>query len=310
MAATWNQPTKAGRVLYCADVHAVGYPTVEGIRYLDQVVQEQTEGRIQIKVYDLSILGSEESVVEMVKLGALDMGRISASQLAEVDPDFGVLLLPYLFADDAHKWKVLNGPIGQRLLDNLRKFGITGLCFQEAGYRSFYNSKRPIRKPEDLKGLKMRVQPSYKMMDLIEFLGAVPIPIDYGEVYLALRSGVIDGAENNIPSYVTSGHYQVAKYFSFDRHASIPEVVIVSEKTWLELSPKDRQIILDGTKASVVYQRKLWEKFEADCRQKAETAGCHFNEVDLAAFKQTVEPFYSKQRLQFRGLIEAIEKSY
>lgn len=296
-------------ILRCADVHAFGYPTIEGIRYLDALVQKRTSGRIRIKIYPESILGSEESVVDMVRQGALDMGRISVAQAAVVDNELGVLVSPYLFDNDSHKWKVLNGSVGTRLLKGLSRVGIIGLCFQEAGYRSFYNSKRPIYQPEDLKGLKMRVQPNQTMVNLLEFLDASPVPIDYAEVYDALKAGVIDGAENNMPSYYTSGHYRVAKYFSFDRHATIPEVLIISKKTWMRLAPNDRQILLIAAKESVSYQRNEWAKFEADCQRKLEKEGCRFNEVNIFAFKEAIKPFDDDQRQQYRNLIREIEET-
>jgi tripartite ATP-independent transporter DctP family solute receptor len=298
-----------GILLRCADVHGFGYPTIEGIRYLDALVQKRTSGRIRIKVYPESSLGSEESVLDMVRLGALDMGRISITQAAEVDSEIGVFILPYLFANDAHKWKVLDGPIGAELLKGLERYGMIGLCFQESGYRSFYNSKRPIYRPEDLKGLKLRVQPSQTMVKLLEFLGAAPIPIDYGEVLDALEANVIDGAENNIPSYYTSGHYRFAKYFSSDRHSSIPEVLIISKKTWLKLTPADRKILAATAKESVAYQRYQWAEFEANCRAKLEKAGCRFNEVDIAAFKKAVEPFDHDQRKRYQKLIQEIDRA-
>jgi len=296
-------------VLRCADVHAFGYPTIEGVRYLDQLVRKRTGGRIQIKIYPESSLGPEKSVVEMVKLGLLDMGRVSMTEVAEVDYRLGVLILPYLFENDDHKWNVLNGPVGKALLAGLSQYNLIGLCFQEAGYRSFYNSKRPIYRPEDLKGLKLRVQPSRIMAKLVESLGASPVPINYGEVYAALSAGVIDGAENNIPSYYTSGHYRVARYFSFDRHASIPEVLWFSKKAWMNLKEADRRIISNAAQESVDYQRRQWAQFEKDCYRKLEDAGCQFNEVDLEAFKAAVAPFYRDYREKYRGLIESIEKA-
>ncbi|HYH04055.1 MAG TPA: TRAP transporter substrate-binding protein DctP, partial [Bacillota bacterium] len=216
-------------VLRCADVHSYGYPTVEGVLYMSRLVKEQTDGRIEIIVYPESKLGSEASVVAMVRTGVLEMGRISVTQVAEVAPEFGVFVLPYLFKNNVHKWKVLDGAIGTRLLSGLERVGLVGLCFQEAGYRSFYNSKHPIYRPEDLKGLRIRVQPNDIMVKLIDFLGAYPVPINYEEIDSALAARIIDGAENNIPSYYSAGHYQQASYYSFDRHSSIPEILLMSQ---------------------------------------------------------------------------------
>lgn len=295
-------------ILRCADVHAFGYPTIEGVLYMAKLVKTRTGGRIEIVIYPEGSLGSEASVVEMLRLGALDMGRVSISQVAEVNPELGVLILPFIFKDETHKWKVLEGEIGAGLLKSLVNYDLVGLCFQESGHRSFYNSKRPIYRPEDLRGLKIRVQPSQIMFRLVEYFGASPVPIDYNDVYPALVAGAVDGAENNIPSYLTSGHYKVARYFSFDKHTSIPEVVLLSKKTWLKLTDSDREIILTAAKESVAYQRELWSKFEIASRRQLEEAGCKFNEVDGEAFRVGLESFYHKYAKQYEKIICEIQK--
>ncbi len=300
------QPNKL--ILRCADVHAFGYPTIEGVLYMAKLVKERTNGRIEIAIYPEGSLGSESSVVEMLQLGALDMGRVSLSQVAVVNPELGVLILPYIFKDETHKWKVLEGPIGSGLLKNLADYNLIGLCFQESGHRSFYNSKRPIYRPEDLRGLKIRVQPNQIMFRLVEYFGASPVPIDYNEVYPALAAGAIDGAENNIPSYLTSQHYKVAGYFSFDRHTSIPEIVMISKKTWYKMTPLDREIVMAAAKESVSYQRSLWSQFEITSRSKLEQAGCKFNEVDEGAFRAGLESFYHQHAKQYEKIINEIKK--
>ncbi len=295
-------------ILRCADVHSFGYPTIEGVLYMAKMIKVRTNGRIEIVIYPEGSLGSEASVVEMLQLGALDMGRVSLSQVAEVSTELGVLILPFIFRNEAHKWKVLEGEIGSGLLKNLTTYDLIGLCFQESGHRSFYNSKRPIYRPEDLQGLKIRVQPSRIMSRLVEYFGASPVPIDYNEVYPALEAGVIDGAENNIPSYLTSGHYKVAGFFSYDKHTSIPEVVLLSKKTWSKLTDLDRKIIMTAAKESVSYQRELWSKFEIISRRKLERAGCKFNEVDEEAFHVGLEKFYHKYAKQYEKTIDQIQK--
>jgi tripartite ATP-independent transporter DctP family solute receptor len=292
--------------LRCADVHSFGYPTVEGVLYLAKLVKERSGGRIQIVVYPQGQLGSEQAVVEMLKTGALEMGRVSVTQAAEIQPELGVFLMPNLFRDDDHKWRVLDGEIGQRILKNMSKAGMMGVGFQEAGTRSFYNSKRPIYKPSDLKGLKLRVQPSQVMVDMVHFLGASPVPIDYGGVYSALRAGAVDGAENNLPSYLTAKHYQVARYYSFDRHNSIPEIILVSQKIWEKISPSERAILLEAGRESARYQRGLWAKYEADCLHKLQVAGCRFNEVNSVAFEEVYLIFHNKYQQRFGALIDEI----
>jgi tripartite ATP-independent transporter DctP family solute receptor len=275
---------------------------------MSQLVKEQTKGRIEIVVYPNSSLGSESSVVEMVKLGALDMGRVSISEVVEVNPNMEVLILPYIFRDDTHKWKVLDGPIGNSMLEGLSKANLIGLCFLESGYRSFYNTKRPIYRPTDLKGLKIRVQPSKIMIKLIEFFGAAAVPINYNEVYPALTAKAIDGAENNLPSFLSTGHYKIARYYSFDRHSSIPEVVLISKKIWSKLAASDQEIIKKAAKESVPYQRNLWDKFENESFLKLQQEGCKFNEVDLEAFKQRFKSYYQMYDSKYLAIIDEINQ--
>jgi tripartite ATP-independent transporter DctP family solute receptor len=295
-------------ILRCADVHALGYPTVEGVRYMSRLVKEKTGGRIEIIVYPESKLGSESAVVEMVRTGALEMGRISTSQVAEVAPEFGVFVLPYLFNDNTHKWIVLDGAIGAGMLRGLKKIGLIGLCFQEAGYRSFYNSKRPIYRPEDLKGLRIRVQPNKIMIELMEFFGAYPVPMNYEEVAQALQAKILDGAENNPPSFFSSGHYRKAAYYSLDRHASIPEILLMSQKTWSSLKPADREIVAAAAQKSVAFQRQRWAEYEARSLEQLARAGCHINEVQIEKFQVKARLFNQKHAKAFKTLLDEISK--
>jgi tripartite ATP-independent transporter DctP family solute receptor len=295
-------------ILRCADVQAPGYPTVEGLLFMSRLIRKETNGRIEITVYPNGALGPESSVVDMVRLGALDMGRVSLSQMVNIDPNLEVLLLPYIFRADNQKWNVLEGPIGNRLLEGLTKSDLIGLCFFEAGYRSFYNSKRPVFSPSDLAGLKIRVQPSPIMIKMIDFLGAAAVPIDYNEVYSALAAKAVDGAENNLPSYLSTGHYKVARYFSFDRHSSIPEVVFISKKTFNKLTPSDQEIIRGAAKEAVLYQRKLWAQYENESYLKLLHEGCKFNEVNVEAFKERFKPFYQRFAYRHMHIIEQINQ--
>ncbi len=295
-------------ILRCADVQASGYPTVEGLLFMSRLINENTKGRIEIKVYPNGTLGPESSVTDMVRMGALDMGRVSLSQIVNIDPNLEVLLLPYIFRNDDQKWKVLEGPIGNNLLAGLASSGLIGLCFFEAGYRSFYNSKRPIYSPADLKGLKIRVQPSPMMIKMIDFLGAAAVPIDYNEVYPALAAKAVDGAENNLPSFLSMGHYKAARYFSFDRHSSIPEVVIISQKTFHKLAPSDQEIIRRAAKEAVLYQRKLWAQYEKESYLKLLEEGCKFNEVNIEAFQQRFKNFYQTFAKRHLPVIEQIHQ--
>jgi tripartite ATP-independent transporter DctP family solute receptor len=292
--------------LICADNQAPDYPTVEGVKYMARLVSERTQDRLRITVYPNGSLGPETEVIKMVRRGALEMARVSVTEIAGICPKFRVLLLPYLFRDDDHKWKVLNGAIGTELLKELAATDLVGLCYQEAGYRSFYNSQHPVYRPSDLKGLKIRVQPSQIMIRLVESLGAAAVPINFREAFSALEFGAIDGAENNIPSYLSSEHYKVARYYSFDRHSSIPEVLIISKRVWAGLPKRDRIVITEAATESVGYQRVLWAQYEAKSLKLLQQKGCRFNEVNQEAFRNKLAPFYHENAGQYQSLIAAI----
>jgi tripartite ATP-independent transporter DctP family solute receptor len=300
------ESTGVTRNLKCADNQASDYPTVVGVKYAARLISERTRNRIRITVYPNGGLGPETEVIKMVRLGVLEMARVSVTEIAGICPKFRVLLLPYLFRDDNHKWKVLNGEIGTQLLKELAAADLIGLCYQEAGYRSFYNSKHPVYQPSDLKGLKIRVQPSQIMIRLVESLGGAAVPINFQEVFSTLEFGAIDGAENNIPSYLSSEHYKVARYYSFDRHSSIPEVLIISKKVWEGLTEADRLVIKEAAKESVGYQRVLWAQYEAKSLQLLQQKGCRFNEVNQEAFRTQLAPFYHENAGQYQNLITAI----
>ena len=216
-------------VLRLAETHPQDYPTTRGDYEFARLVKERSGGRIVIEVYPGSQLGQEKAVIEQVQFGAIDLTRVSISPVAAFVPRLNAFQMPYLYRDETHMWKVLKGDIGKELLASLEPFGFIGLGWFESGARNFYNSKRPIRTPADLKGLKIRVQESELMMGLVSAFGAVPTPMAFGEVYSALQTGVVDGAENNWPSYFSTSHYEVAKYITLDEHTRVPEIIIGSK---------------------------------------------------------------------------------
>jgi tripartite ATP-independent transporter DctP family solute receptor len=236
-------------------------------------LQRGTAGRITMEIHPAAQLGSEKETIEMCKLGQLDINRVSSSPLAEFAPQAGVYSLPYLFRGEAHMWKVLEGPIGREVLDSLEPHGFIGLCYYDSGARSFYNSKRPINTPGDLHGLKMRVQKNRVMQDCVQALGASPVSMAFEEAYSALQTGVVDGAENNPPSYENTKHYEVAKYYSLDEHTRVPEIVLCSKRTWDRLAPADRALLRKAAQASVTEQRRLWREYTAKACAPCERPG-------------------------------------
>lgn len=290
-----------------ADDQPANYPTVVGDKEFAKLVNQRTNGRITIKVYPNAQLGDEKSVLEQVQLGAVDFIRVNSSPLANYSKKIGVLNLPYLFKDAKQKWDVLNGPIGQELLDSLQSSNLVGLTYYDSGSRNFYNSKHPVAKPSDLKGLKIRVQQSKLMVDLVNTLGGSATPIAYSEVYNSLQTGVIDGAENNWPSYYSTNHYKVAKYFTEDHHTMNPEVVIMSKKKWDQLSKADQKIIRQAAVDSQKVQRESWAKLQKKARDAVKANGNVITQVnDIAAWQKAVQPLYDKYGSQYKDLITKI----
>lgn len=294
-------------VLKLADNQAPDYPTVLGDNEFAKLVKERSNGRIEIKVYPSAQLGDEKSVIEQVQLGAINFARINSAPLAEFSKDIGVFNLPYLFDSSDQMWKVLNGPIGEKLLKSLENAKMEGLTYYDSGSRNFYNSKRPVQHPSDLKGLKIRVQQSKTFVDLVNDLGGSATPMAYGEVYNALQTGVIDGAENNWPSYYSTNHYKVAKYITEDEHTRNPEVLLVSLDTWKKLSPEDQKIVMQAAKDSQKVQRKAWDELEKKAKEAAKANGNVITPVtNVSEWQKAIQPLYDSDGKQYKDLIDQI----
>jgi len=216
-------------ILKAADIQPEDYPTTMGMKYMAKLLDERTNGRIKVQVYGGAQLGQEKETIEMTQAGTIAFNRINAAPLVSFSPAMGVYSMPYLFRDEDHLWKVLDGPIGTGLLKGMESSNLVGLAYYDSGARSFYTKGKPIKTPTDIKGMKIRVQPSKIFIDLITSLDAAPTPMSYGDVYSGLRTGIVDGAENNPPSLWTSKHYEVAKYYSLDEHSMVPEVLLISK---------------------------------------------------------------------------------
>jgi tripartite ATP-independent transporter DctP family solute receptor len=297
-------------VLRYAENQPQDYPTTKAAYEFAKIVEEKTNGRIKVEVYYGGQLGDEKSVIEQLQFGAIDFTRVSLSPLAEFSKSLNVLQLPYLYRDADQMWKVLDGPIGNQFLESVKASGIIGLSWFDAGARNFYNSKRPVNTIADLKGLKIRVQESQQMMDMVQALGANPTPMAYGEVYSALQTGVIDGAENNWPSYESTSHFEVAKNYVLDEHTRVPEMQMVSSKTWEKLSPEDQLIVKDAALASAKAERTLWAERENASEAKVKAAGTVITTLAPAEkqkFQDAMAPLYKKYGAGFEDIIAQIQ---
>ncbi|HBT3583027.1 TRAP transporter substrate-binding protein [Klebsiella pneumoniae] len=254
-------------------------------------VNQLSDGNMKIRIYPSSQMGSARETMELLQNGALDLTKGSASDLESFDNIYAIYNLPFLFNDQNHFNKVVFGKVGKEIMDSTKEKGFFALSAYVAGIRSFY-AKKPITKPEDLKGLKIRVQASPTTLKMIELMGGSPTPISFGEVYTAMQQGVVDGAENNVPSWVQTRHIEIAKVFSEDEHASIPDFLVISSKTWDKLTPGQQQILVKAAKASEVYQQQLWQKIDADTRAQAKALGGEIIKVDKAPFRAAVQPLF------------------
>ncbi|MCM3728283.1 TRAP transporter substrate-binding protein [Neobacillus cucumis] len=292
-----------------ADNQPPDYPTVVGDKKFAELVEERTNGRIKIEVFPSAQLGDEKSVLEQVQLGAIEFTRINSSPLAEFNDQFTALGLPYVFESEEHLWNFLNGEMGTKLLDGLEKSKMKGLAYYDSGSRSFYSTK-PLKSVKDLKGQKIRVQQSKINIDFMEALGASATPMPYGEVFSALQTGIIDGAENNLPSFDSSNHYQEAKNIVLDNHQRIPEVLLISKTAWDKLSEKDQKLIKQAALDSVKTQREEWDKWEERSTKKLKDAGVVFTEVnDIQPWKDAVKSMVDSYSKDYKEVMDAIEKA-
>ena len=268
----------------------------KGMVFLGQRLAEKSGGTMRVDVYANGQLGTERECLELVQIGGLAMTKVSASVLEGFAPEFKVFGLPYLFRDDAHQRAVLDGPIGREILAAPQSKFMRGLCYYDSGNRSFYTKSRPIRTPADLKGLKIRVQESPMAFALIRAFGASATPIAWGELYTALQQGVVDGAENNPPSFHLARHYEVCKYYSLDEHTSVPDVVVVNTHFWNKLTPQQQKWLQEAADESAAYQRKLWAESDRESLAAVEKAGVEIIRPDKSAFAAQVRELHDSAR--------------
>ena len=292
--SAWPSSSGSGKkplVLWAADAHARDYPTVRALQFMATYLDETSGGRIQLKIFAGGQLGKEQDTILANRIGAIHLNRVNLSLYNNIEAKTTIPALPYIFRSQQHLHRVMDGAIGQEILDALQPHGLVGLAFYDSGCRSFYTTRGPIRRPEDLRGLKIRVQNTDVFVEMIRALGASPTPMGFGEVYEALATGVIDGAENNFPSFVSTRHFEIAQHYSLDRHTMTPEVLTMAKSTWDRLDEDDRRLITAASQASVAFQRTEWR----DAVEKARHSVLSVQEdVDTDAFVRAMAPVYRR----------------
>jgi tripartite ATP-independent transporter DctP family solute receptor len=294
-----------------SDVHPPGYPTVVAVENFGKKLEQATNGRLGVQMYASMQLGGEKEAIEQAQVGALQLARVSVGTIGPVIDDLNVFNLPFLFRNTAHMQKVIDGAIGNELLDKVtanEKAGLVGLCWMDAGARSFYNTKHPIKSIADLKGLKVRVIGNPIFVDMANALGANGVAMGYDQVFSALQTGVIDGAENNPPSFVFDNHYQVAKNYTLTEHLIVPEILVFSRKTWDTLPNGDQALIQKFAYEAQAEERVLWAAYEQQAMDKARAGGVQIVEtIDKEPFQAAVKPVWDKYGPRFAELIKRVQ---
>jgi tripartite ATP-independent transporter DctP family solute receptor len=298
-------------VLKATDVHPLGYPTVEAVVRMGKKLEAATNGRISIQMYPSMQLGGEKEMIEQAQVGALAMARISVGPMGPLVPELNVFNLPFMFRDDAHMEKVIDGPIGDEMLKKLSDHptaNLVGLAWMNAGTRNVYNSKKPVKTIDDLKGLKIRMMGNPVFIDTMNSLGGNGIGMGYDQLINALQTGVVDGAENNYPSYASGQHYRYAKYYSLTGHLMIPEILVFSKKMWGTLSKADQDLIMKVAKEAQQEERGLWYAREKEAIKDMKAAGAEIIEIkDKAPFQAAVKPVWDKYGAAHAALIKRIQ---
>jgi tripartite ATP-independent transporter DctP family solute receptor len=281
--------------LKSSDTHPDGYPTVDAVRHMGTLLQERTGGRICVEVYHSAQLGQEKDTIEQTKFGVIDLNRVSMGPFNNLIEETKVVSLPFIFRDVAHMHRVMDGPVGDEILAAFAPHGYVGLAYYDGGSRSFYNRQKPITSIDDLKGMKIRVMQSDVFVDMMTALGANATPMPYGEVYSGIQTGVIDGAENNWPSYESSGHFEVAGYYTLNQHLIVPEVLVMSKVSWDRLSPEDQATVRQAARDSIPVNRDLWAAREKVSEEKVRAAGVQvIDQIDKTPFIEAMVPVYEK----------------
>jgi tripartite ATP-independent transporter DctP family solute receptor len=313
VALSWTavSTSAVAREFRAADTQSEDYPTVQALRYMGRMIAEKSGGRHQIRVFHSRQLGEEKETIEQTRVGAIDLNRSNVALIGTFVPAMNVLAMPFLFRSAEHLQKVLDGPIGNEILGSFDAYGFLGLTFYDSGARSIYNSVRPVRSTADMKGLRLRVQQSELMSSMMKGLGAEPVQLPYGQVLTGLATKLVDGAENNWPSFVTTDHYKYAGYYTLTEHTMSPEVLVMSQKAWESLSAEDRKIFREAALRSSQFMREKWRDLEEQSRRQAEAAGVTIvTDFDRKPFEAAMTGIYARARRDPAAaqLIERIRK--
>jgi len=264
--------------------------------YFADLVRENSGGNLEVKVYPNSQLGSEREVLELVQIGSVGMTKVSAGTMANFSPKYKVLGIPYVFQDEAHAWRVLEGDIGREILESGQEYYLHGLVFYDAGSRSFYTKNKPIRTAEDVQGMKLRVMNDQMAIEMVNMMGGSATPMSFGELYTALQQGVVDGAENNAPSVVSSNHYEVCKYYCLDRHTLLPDVLVIGMSVWNSLDEEEKSWVTDAAEQSLDVQKRLWEEAVEKDMKFLREQGMEIIEPDAESFREATQPMKDRLR--------------
>ena len=311
LAAPSVARAQAKMVFKASDVQPPGYPTVAATENLGKKLSEATQGRLSIQMYPSAQLGGEKETIEQTQIGAVQMLRVSVGSMGPIVDDINVINMPFLFKNTAHANKMMDGPIGQELLDKITaspNANLVALCWMDSGARSLYNTKHAIKAIEDVKGLKFRVIGNPIFVDMMNALGGNGVAMGYDQVFSALQTGVIDGAENNMPSYVFSNHYTAAKYVSLTEHLIIPEILVFSKRVWNTLSADDQNLIKKFAREAQLEERGFWNEYEQKALEKAKAAGSQIIEIaDKTPFQNSVKPVWDKYGPKYQDMIKRIQ---
>ncbi|WP_313106720.1 TRAP transporter substrate-binding protein [Stutzerimonas nitrititolerans] len=300
--------TQAATTLKLAEVHPAGYPTVVALENLGKKLEEATDGELKYRMFSGGVLGSEKEVVEQLQIGAVQMTRVSLGTLGPVVSDVNAFNMPFVFRDHEHMRKIIDGEIGQELLDKITasEFNMVGLAWMDGGVRNLY-SKEPVRNIDDLKGMKIRVIGNPLFIDTLNAMGAQGVAMDTAEIFSALQTGVVDGAENNPPTLLEHNHYRTAKYYTLTGHLILPEPIVMSKTTWNKLTPEQQEMVKKFAKEAQLEERKLWDEKTASSEEKLKAAGVEFIEVDKQPFYEATAPVREKYGAAYADLIKRIE---